>query len=97
MIGTVHITDTLKKIKPILADKYHVSSIGLFGSVVRDDYSPASSDIDIIVDFSKPVGMEFVDLADYLEKILNKKVDLVSRKGIKNKYFAHIEPEIIYV
>jgi predicted nucleotidyltransferase len=97
MTEATYIKDTLKKIKPILADKYHVSAIGLFGSVVRDDYSPTLSDIDIIVDFSRPIGIEFVDLADYLEKILNKKVDLVSKKGIKSKYFAHIEPEIVYV
>ena len=92
-----YIKDTLKKNKSILADKYHVSTIGLFGSVVRDDYSPASSDIGIIVDFSRPIGIEFVDLANYLEKILNKKVDLVSKRGIKSKYVAHIEPEIVYV
>jgi predicted nucleotidyltransferase len=91
------IKDTLKRIKPLLADKYYVSSIGLFGSVVRDDFSPTSSDIDIIVDFSKPVGIEFIDLAEYLEKTLNKKVDLVSRKGVKSKYFAEIAPEIVYV
>ena len=97
MSHVTHIKDILKQLKPILANKYHVSSIGLFGSVVRDDYSPASSDIDIIVDFSKPIGIEFVDLADYIEKALDKKVDLVSKKGIKSKYFAQIEPEIIYV
>ncbi|WP_205513088.1 nucleotidyltransferase family protein [Longitalea arenae] len=92
-----HIKDVLQQLKPFLADKYYVSSIGLFGSIVRDDYSPASSDIDIIVDFSKPIGIEFIDLADYIEKALDKKVDLVSKKGIKSKYFAQIEPEIIYV
>ena len=97
MTQVAYIKDALKRIKPFLADKYHVSSIGLFGSIVRDDYSPNSSDIDIIVDFSKPVGIEFVDLADYLEKALNKKVDLVSRNGVKSKYFAQIEPEIVYV
>lgn len=97
MTQMTRIKDTLKKIKPLLADKYHVSSIGLFGSVVRDDFSPTSSDIDIIVEFSRPVGIEFIDLADYLEKTLNNKVDLVSRKGVKNKYFAQIEREIVYV
>lgn len=96
MTQVVRISDILKKIKPILADKYHVSSIGLFGSIVRDDFSP-SSDIDIIVDFSKPIGIEFVDLADFIEKALNKKVDLVSKKGIKQKYYSQIEPEIVYV
>ncbi|WP_153800593.1 nucleotidyltransferase family protein [Foetidibacter luteolus] len=97
MSQATHIKDALKKIKPFLVSKYHINSIGLFGSVVRDDYSPASSDVDIVVDFSKPIGIEFIDLADYIEKALNKKVDLVSRKGIKAKYLAQIEPEIIYV
>ncbi len=76
--------------------KYHVRTIGLFGSVVRDDFS-ATSDIDIIVDFSQPIGIEFIDLADYIEKKLHKKVDLVSKNGIKEKYYKSIEREIIYV
>lgn len=84
-------------IKPILIDKYHVSEIGLFGSIVRDDYSPISSDIDILVDFNKPIGIEFIDLADFIETTLLKKVDLVSKKGIKNKYFLQIEREVVYV
>lgn len=92
--------DTIKQIltqlKPELTDKYHVSSIGLFGSVVRDDFSP-SSDIDIIVDFSQPIGIEFIDLADFIEKKLNKTVDLVSKNGVKQKYYRTIESEIIYV
>ena len=83
-------------LKPELASKYHVSSIGLFDSIVRDDYSP-SSDIDIIVDFNQPNGIEFIVLADFIEKKLNKPVDLVSKKGIKEKYYRAIEPEIVYV
>lgn len=90
------IIETLSRLKPELADKYYVSSIGLFGSVVRDDFTP-SSDVDIIVDFSRPIGIEFVDLADYIEKKISKRVDLVSRNGIKPKYYQAIEPEIIYV
>jgi predicted nucleotidyltransferase len=78
-------------------EKYSISSIGLFGSVVRDDFSPTSSDIDIIVDFSKPIGIEFIDLADYLEQKIKRKIDLVSRNGIKQKYFQAIESDIIYV
>ena len=81
----------------MLASKYHVSSIGLFGSVVRDDFSPATSDIDIIIDFDSPIGIEFIDVADLIEKQLKTKVDLVSKKGIKPKYFAFIEQEIMYV
>jgi uncharacterized protein len=79
-----------------LSERFHVQSLGLFGSVVRDDFSP-SSDIDIIVDFDRPVGIEFIDLADYIEQRLQKKVDLVSLRGIKDKYFKAIEREIVYV
>ena len=90
------IKQILTQLKPELIAKYNVSSIGLFGSVVRDDFSP-SSDVDIIVDFSKPIGIEFVDLADFIEKKLNKNVDLVSKNGVKQKYYRSIESEIIYV
>ena len=90
------ITQLLRQLKPELARKFHVQSIGLFGSVVRNDFS-SSSDIDIIVDFNRPIGIEFIDLAQYIEQLLHKKVDLVSRNGVKEKYFKAIEQEIVYV
>jgi predicted nucleotidyltransferase len=87
----------IQQIKPELTRKFGVSSIGLFGSIVRNDFSSGKSDIDIIVDFSKPIGIEFIDLADFLESTFKRKVDLVSKNGIKNKYFLEIEKEIVYV
>jgi predicted nucleotidyltransferase len=96
MVQLEEIRRALKQLKPELAQKFHVHTIGLFGSVVRDDFSPFS-DIDIIVDFDQPIGIEFVDLANYMEQQLQKKVDLVSRNGVKDKYFKAIEQEIIYV
>jgi predicted nucleotidyltransferase len=90
------IREILIQLKPELVEKYHISSIGLFGSIVRNDFN-ITSDIDIIVDFSKPIGIEFVDLANYIEKNLQQHVDLVSKKGVKEKYFKEIEREIIYV
>ena len=86
----------MQALKPELAARFYVSSIGLFGSVVRDDSTP-ESDVDIIVDFNCPVGVAFIDLALYLEAQLKKKVDLVSRGGIKDKYFKAIEPDLMYV
>ena len=96
MLHLHEVKDQLVKLKPELAAKFHVKSLGLFGSVVRDDFNP-QSDIDIIVDFDQPVGIEFIDLANYMEALFSTKVDLVSRKGIKDKYFQLIEKEIIYV
>ena len=92
-----HYLETISQIKPLLQKKFSVNSIGLFGSVVRSDFSVENSDIDIVVDFSKPIGIEFIDLGDYLEGLLNRKVDLLSRNGIKPEYFKAIESEIVYV
>jgi predicted nucleotidyltransferase len=90
------IKQLLITLKPELVEKYHVSSLGLFGSVVRDDFT-SDSDIDIIVEFSRPIGIEFVELAEVLEDKLQRPVDLVSRNGIKPKYYQVIKEEIIYV
>ena len=92
-----NITEILQTLKPVLTEKYGVSTIGLFGSIVRDDFSSSKSDIDIIVDFSKPIGIEFVDLAEFLEAKINRRIDLVSKNGIKRKYYNQIEQEIVYV
>ena len=96
MTELASIKQILTQLKPELERKYFVNTIGLFGSIVRDDFTE-KSDVDIIVDFSKPIGIEFIDLADYIESKLNKKVDLVSRNGVKTKYFHQIESEIIDV
>ena len=91
------IKENLETMKPELIEKFGISSIGLFGSVVRNDFSLNDSDIDIIVEFSKPVGIEFIDLAEYLESKFNRKVDLISKNGIKESYFSEISKEIVYV
>ena len=53
--------------------------------------------MDILVEFSSPVGIEFIDLANYLEGILELRVDLVSRNGIKPHYFEQIKGDLQYV
>ena len=87
----------LKKAKPSLSQKYGVKELALFGSYSRNDAVSRKSDVDLMVDFSQPIGLAFVDLADELEQLLQMKVDLVSRGGIKSKYFSVIEPDLIYV
>ena len=90
------IQSKLKQLKPELVSKYHICTIGLFGSVVRNDFTD-NSDIDIVVDFSQPIGIEFIYLADELELKLKRKVDLVSKDGIKPAYYHVIESQIVYV
>ena len=86
----------LRQIKPYLQQEYAVKRVGLFGSTVRGT-NTKNSDVDILVEFERPVGVEFIDLSYLLEKELNNKVDVVSRKGIKDKYFKEIEKDIVYV
>ncbi|WP_229704111.1 nucleotidyltransferase family protein, partial [Caldalkalibacillus thermarum] len=50
----------LQLIKPILQEKYNVRKIGVFGSFARGEQT-GKSDIDILVEFSKPIGLDFVE------------------------------------
>jgi len=77
------IKKTLSEQKPILAKKFNVKEIALFGSYVRGE-NKKDSDIDILVEFSSPIGLfDFMDCEEYIEKILGVKVDLVSKKALK--------------
>lgn len=82
--------------KQRLKDKYNIKNIGLFGSIVRGD-STSKSDIDILVEFEKPIGLDFVTLGDELEEILGVKVDLVTPNAIKPRMMKYIEQDLIYV
>lgn len=83
--------------KPILADRFNVKEIGIFGSFVRGEQSEAS-DIDILVEFSAPIGFfAFLDLEDYLSEILDTKVDLVSKKALKPHIGKNILSELVTV
>jgi predicted nucleotidyltransferase len=50
-----------------------------------------------LIEYKKPPGIEFIDLAEELEKMLNRKVDLVSKNGIKPHYLAEIQKDLVYV
>ncbi|MCX6285473.1 MAG: nucleotidyltransferase domain-containing protein [Bacteroidetes bacterium] len=96
MINKENITNILKANKLDLLARYHLKSIGIFGSFTREDFKD-DSDIDILIDYEQPIGIEFIDLAEELEKILNLKVDLVSKNGIKPKYLEEIQKDLVYV
>lgn len=82
--------------KDRLFDKYGLKLLAIFGSYSRNQQNN-DSDVDILVEFNKPIGVEFIDLALELETILDQRVDLVSKNGIKPKYFQIISEELNYV
>ncbi|HUB07597.1 MAG TPA: nucleotidyltransferase family protein [Myxococcales bacterium] len=74
-----------------------VRSLALFGSVARGTAS-AGSDIDLLVEFERPVGLfAFVGLQQRLTELLGRPVDLVPRDGLKPRLRAAILSEAIPV
>lgn len=87
---------TLRKLKPVLADRFFVERIGYFGSFATGEQSE-DSDVDILVEFSRPIGWAFFDLNDLLERELDRKVDLVSKKALKPQIRDSILNQVKYV
>jgi predicted nucleotidyltransferase len=86
----------LRKNKSHLQQKYFIDEIGIFGSYSRGEQN-SKSDIDLLVSFRKPIGLEFIDLSEELEELLNHKVDLVSKGALKKRMYEFIKQEIVYV
>lgn len=68
--------------------KWQVQELALFGSVLRDDFSP-DSDVDVLVTFS-PEALwslfDLVEMQDELAALFQREVDLVSRGGLRNPF-----------
>lgn len=91
------IKDILEGYSDVLKSTYGVSELGIFGSVAKKQNTNLS-DIDILVGFSKPVGFfKFIELEDYLSRILGNKVDLVTRNALKPIIKEEVLKEVIYV
>lgn len=71
--------------------KWKLQELALFGSVLREDFSP-QSDIDVLVSFSPEARwslFEFVEMKEELEELFGRDVDLVSRGGLRNPFRRH--------
>lgn len=91
------IKNILQKNMSILKNRYDVESIGVFGSISRGE-EKKGSDVDILVDFSKPMGFfKFIELEEFLGKLIGKKVDLVTKRALKPVIKDEILKEVSYV
>ena len=80
-----------------LAEKYGVKSLALFGSVARDEARP-DSDVDLLVEFDRPVGLfAFISLQQFLENLLGSKVDLGTLRSLKPRLKDSVLQEAIHV
>jgi len=96
-VGTLtDILTVLRRERAHLFAKYGLKSMAVFGSATRDDFRP-DSDVDIMVEMKRPIGIEIIDLEMELGRIVARKVDVVMRKAVKPHYMPYIEPDLRYV
>ncbi|MBW1926658.1 MAG: nucleotidyltransferase family protein [Deltaproteobacteria bacterium] len=75
--------DQLRNLSEELRDSFKVKSLKVFGSFARGEES-AASDIDILVELSETADLlDFIRLAEFLERRLGRKVDLVTERALK--------------
>ena len=73
----------IKSSLPALRREYGVKRIGVFGSAVTGHLDD-TSDIDLVVEFERPIGFKFLDLAEDLERLLGRKVDILTPDGMNS-------------
>lgn len=83
----------IKQIEDYFIDKPVVNAF-LFGSYSRAEANE-DSDVDILVnlDYSQPIGLQFIQMKIDLEQILNRKVDLLSNESLNKDLKEHIKPD----
>lgn len=93
-------TEILREQYPYLASEYGVSRIGLFGSYAKGQ-PDEDSDIDIVAEFGRPIGLKFVEFVEHLERVLGKRADVLTPAGIagirSKRIMKDISESIVYV
>ncbi|MDO5844014.1 MAG: nucleotidyltransferase family protein [Methanocorpusculum sp.] len=91
----------LKKLEanlPEIRERFGIDTIGIFGSVSRGE-DTADSDVDVMISFraGSMTMRNFMGLADFLEELFDRKVDLVTTTGISPYILPYVQTEIIWM
>jgi uncharacterized protein len=87
------IVNSIKEQMPYLAAEYGVSRIGLFGSFASDK-AGEKSDIDLLVEFYRPIGFRYMELVDFLEALFGRDVDVLTPAGLQGIRVKRVADEI---
>ncbi len=96
MRQSIDIETKLQELKPVLLDKFHVSKIGYFGSYAAGGQTD-KSDLDLLVEFSQPIGWEFFTLEKFLEQEFGMSIDLVTKDALKERIKRPILDQVKYI
>jgi len=83
MLTQKEVIEILREKQLYLGDNFGVKRIGLFGSFSKG-IAEEGSDIDILVEFRKPIGLKFMEFANYIEELLGRKVDILTLEGLSS-------------
>jgi len=91
------VIDILKRHRAELEAEFGVRRLALFGSAARDQMR-SDSDIDVLVELAAPVSYErYFALLERLERLLGRRVDLVTERGLKSRARRHVEQDLVRV
>ena len=78
-------------------EEFRVKSLAIFGSVARDE-AGSDSDVDLLVEFDVPANFDqYMGLRLLLEALLDCRVDLVTKRGLKPRAKPYVERDAVYV
>jgi len=97
-IALNEIISTLNSLKDVIKKEYKAEIVGVFGSYARGEQREIS-DVDVVVEFEKPIGLKFFELAEHLEEILGIKVDLLTTNALRQKpmLWENVKEDLVYV
>ena len=87
------VAELLREGYPYLMSEFGVKRIGLFGSYAKGT-PDETSDVDVVVEFARPIGLRFVEFAEYLESLLGRKVDVLTPAGVQGIRIERVAEEI---
>ncbi|QXO95391.1 nucleotidyltransferase family protein [Methanospirillum purgamenti] len=88
----------LKRKAHDLKDRFGVTNVGLFGSVVRDE-AKESSDLDLLIELDPEsiTYKKYLDLEVYLQSLFPRKIEIVTTDGVSPYILPYISREVVWV
>lgn len=97
MISKQQALTALQQFKKEVGSEYGIVSLGIFGSLARNQANEGS-DIDVIVETKKVDAFQIIHIKEELEELLNTHVDIVRKRERMNPFLKkRIERDVVYV